>query len=229
MSVEAVLFDFHGTIAQVEPELDWVLAAAAACGVTVDPARATALADQLITAGRAGGPLPAKVPLHLAEAWADRDLSGSAHRAAYSGLAATIDSEIPGLADALYDRLLQASGWQVYEDVAPTMKALVEAGIGVAVVSNIGFDIRTICDDLGFGSYVGGWALSFEVGRCKPDPEIFRHACDALGVAPQRALMVGDTPADAGAVKAGCRALILPESPVGATHGLGAVLSLALG
>jgi len=38
--------------------------------------------------------------------------------------------------------------------------------------------------------------------------------------------MVGDTPADAGAVAIGCRCLILPPSPPDAVHGLGAVLDL---
>ena len=34
--VDAVLFDFHGTIAQVEDPVEWVLAAAATCGVALD-------------------------------------------------------------------------------------------------------------------------------------------------------------------------------------------------
>jgi hypothetical protein len=40
--------------------------------------------------------------------------------------------------------------------------------------------------------------------------------------------MVGDTPADAAAVDAGLRALVLPASSPGSVHGLSAVLSLAL-
>ncbi|MBM0234221.1 haloacid dehalogenase, partial [Micromonospora sp. STR1_7] len=49
--VKAVLFDFHGTLAQVEEPRRWVLEAAAACGVSLDPVRATSLADRLLTAG----------------------------------------------------------------------------------------------------------------------------------------------------------------------------------
>src|SRR3954471_12280856 len=56
--VDAVLFDFHGTLAQVEDAVTWVVAAAAACGSELDRGRATVLADQLVTAGRAGGPVP---------------------------------------------------------------------------------------------------------------------------------------------------------------------------
>ncbi|MEV4498541.1 hypothetical protein AB0J84_22935, partial [Micromonospora arborensis] len=56
--VKAVLFDFHGTLAQVEEPRQWVLEAAAACGVTLDRVRATSLADRLLTAGRAGRAVP---------------------------------------------------------------------------------------------------------------------------------------------------------------------------
>jgi hypothetical protein len=65
--VDAVLFDFHGTLAQVEDPVTWVMAAAAACGADLDRGRATVLADQLVTAGRAGGPVPQRVPPQLAE------------------------------------------------------------------------------------------------------------------------------------------------------------------
>ena len=42
--------------------MEWVVAAAAPCGVTLDPILATSLADRLVTAGRAGGPRPHRVP-----------------------------------------------------------------------------------------------------------------------------------------------------------------------
>jgi HAD superfamily hydrolase (TIGR01509 family) len=227
--VAAVLFDFHGTVAQVEDPVEWVLSAAAACGVGLELPRATALADQLVTVGRAGGPRPGKVPPHLAEVYADRDLDSHAHRAAYVGLAETVDAGIDGFADALYERLLRPEGWRVYTDTAHVLGTLHAAGVPVGVVSNIGFDIRGLCAAMGFAKYVAAWALSYEVGRCKPDPAIFRYACDALGVAPEATLMVGDTPADAAAVDAGCRALVLPSGPPGGSNGLAAALSLAIG
>jgi HAD superfamily hydrolase (TIGR01509 family) len=222
----AVLFDFHGTLAQVESPVDWVTAAAGECGASLDPVRATALADRLVAAGRAGGPLPGRVPPHLMEVWANRDLYEYAHREAFTGLAATVDSGIDGLPDALYDRLLRPSGWWLYEDAIPTLAALHSAGILVAVVSNIGFDIRPIAAALGFECYVDTFVLSYECGYIKPDPAIFNLACKQLGVEPSRALMVGDTPADAGAVKAGCRAYVVPASPIGTSNGLTAVLHL---
>jgi HAD superfamily hydrolase (TIGR01509 family) len=225
--VDAVLFDFHGTLAQVEDPVTWVIAAAAACGAALDKGRATVLADRLVTAGRAGGPRPHRVPPHLAEAYADRDLYEHSHRAAYIGLAATVNSDVEGLADALYERLLGPDGWLPYADTEATLRTLHDAGVKVAVVSNIGFDIRPHFAAWGLDALVDAFVLSYEVGRCKPDPAIFLRACGMVGTDPERTLMVGDTPADAGAVQAGCAALVLPAAEPGRTNGLGATLALA--
>ncbi len=137
-----MLFDFHGTLAQVEDPVGWVQAAAGDLGVELDRMRATVLSDRLVTAGRPGGPLPHRVPPHLADVWADRDLYEHAHRAAYTGLLDTVDTGIEGLADALYDRLLDPRGWLPYADTHDTLRALRAARVPVALVSNIGFDLR---------------------------------------------------------------------------------------
>ena len=223
-----MLFDFHGTLAQVEDAVTWVMEAAAACGAALDRVRATSLADRLVTVGRAGGPLPHRVPPHLAEVWADRDLTAYAHRTAYTGLAAEVDCGIDGLPDALYERLLRPEGWRAYADAVHTLTVLHNAGVPVGVVSNIGFDIRPICQALGVHDLVSAYVLSYEVGRCKPDTAIFEYACASLRVPPEKVLMVGDTPADAAAVDAGCRVLVLPASAPGTVNGLGAALRLAL-
>jgi HAD superfamily hydrolase (TIGR01509 family) len=225
--VEAVLFDFQGTLADAESPVARVLAAATDCGVTLERARATAIADRLATVGLVGCPVPPRVPPHLAEVWADRDLYPEAHRAAYVGLAQLVDCGVEGLAEALYERLLRPEGWLPYADTVPTLRALYAAGIPVGVVSNIGFDIRPHGAAWGFDGMVQGWTLSYEVGRCKPDPSIFLRACGALGCDPSRTLMVGDTTADAAAVRAGCAALVLPAGEPGAVKGLGSALRLA--
>jgi HAD superfamily hydrolase (TIGR01509 family) len=223
-----VLFDFHGTLAQVEDAVSWVVAAAATCGVDLPRPRATVLADRLLTAGRAGGPLPARIPPRLAELWADRDLYPDAHRTVYTELAATVAAGVDGLAEALYERLLGPEGWVVYSDTAATLRALRAAGNPVAVVSNIGFDLRPIFAAWELSDLVDAFVLSFEVGRCKPDPGIFLRACAAVGADPERALMVGDTPADAGAVAVGCATLVLPAAGAGRANNLAAALDLAL-
>jgi HAD superfamily hydrolase (TIGR01549 family) len=225
-AVDAVLFDFQGTLAQVEPAVAWVTAAAAACGTELDPARATILADRLLTAGWVGS-LPTRVPPHLIEVWAERDLYPHAHRAAYAGLAATVQTSIEGLADALYERLLHPHGWVAYADTLPTVAALKQAGVRVGVVSNVGFDIRPVLAAFELAPLIDSYTLSFEVGRCKPDPAIFEYACASLDADPRRTLMVGDTMADAGAVAVGCPAYLVPAAGPGAANGLVAVCALA--
>lgn len=222
----AVLLDFHGTIAQVEPPDRWVKLAARACGSELDQARRAALADALLTAGRAGGPRPVRIPPELAEAYSDRDLSEHAHRAAYTGLAGTVDSGISGLPEALYERLLDPDGWRLYPDTVPTLRALRAHGVPVAVVSNIGFDILPVVTALGIVELVDQWLLSYQVGTCKPDPAIFLRGCAAVRTEPERTLMVGDTTADAAAGIVGCPTLILPASEPDIEHGLTAVLDL---
>jgi HAD superfamily hydrolase (TIGR01549 family) len=224
---DAVLFDFHGTLAQVENAVTWVRAAAAECGTALDVASATVLADRLVTAGRAGGPLPARVPPHLIEVWANRDLYEYAHRAAFTGLAETVRTSIDGLAEALYERLLSPRGWQVYIDGAATLATLKAAGKRIGIVSNIGFDVRPIFAAYGLDDYVDAYVLSYEIGRVKPDPAIFEYACAKLQVDPEHALMVGDTPSDAAAVAIGCAAYVVPAAGPGQVNGLAAVCALA--
>jgi HAD superfamily hydrolase (TIGR01549 family) len=225
--MDAVLFDFHGTLAQVEDAVTWVRAAAAECGTALDVAPATILADRLVTAGRPGGPLPARVPPHLIEVWAARDLYEYAHRAAFTGLAETVDTPIEGLAEALYERTLSPRGWRAYADAAATMAGLKAAGKRIGIVSNIGFDIRPMFDAYGLADYVDAYVLSYEIGRIKPDPAIFEYACAKLQVDPENALMVGDTPSDAAAVAIGCAAYVVAAAGPGAANGLAAVRLLA--
>jgi FMN phosphatase YigB (HAD superfamily) len=53
-------------------------------------------------------------------------------------------------------------------------------------------------------------------------------ACERLGVAPERTLMVGNNRiADSGSICVGCHCLILPPVPPGATRGLRAATDVA--
>lgn len=78
----------------------------------------------------------------------------------------------------------------------------------IGFVSNFYGNLAAVLQQEGYGAWVGAVADSACVGVTKPDPALFRHALDALGVAPTEALMVGDSWARdvVGASGAGMRA-----------------------
>jgi HAD superfamily hydrolase (TIGR01509 family) len=226
--VKAALFDVAGTLAMPEARDAWLAGAAASIGVDLGgDGAARALAEELEVAGRPGGPYPMDVPEDVAAVYAARDRDAAARRAGYVGLLSTVALPDPRLATALYERILSPVGWTVYPDAIPTLAALRARGVATAAVSNVGFDLRPVLDGLGLLEHLDAIVLSFEVGAVKPEAPIFTAACEAIGVAPADALMVGDhAAADGGAADVGIRTLLLPMSRAGEDHGLAAVLAL---
>lgn len=224
--VRAVLFDFAGTLLVPEPREQWV---AAVCP-ELAPEQVARLAEALDRAGRPGGPEPVHLPDDLARDYARRDDSPELHRWVYEALLATVPGDDRGLARRLYERTTAPAGWVAYPDAERVLTDLRRRGLPVAVVSNVGFDLRAVFVGAGLAGLVDAFVLSCELGVMKPAAEPFRAACAALGVAPEDALMVGDNPAaDGGAVHLGMRVLLLPYSPAGVDHGLDAVLRLVDG
>jgi putative hydrolase of the HAD superfamily len=105
------------------------------------------------------------------------------------------------LDDAELLRFLEAehAAWAPARQLASTTHALLETlrdrGLKLGLVSNA-IDppelLHRDLEELGVAQRLDVAVFSSEVGRRKPDPSIFRRALDALGVAPERAMMVGD-------------------------------------
>ncbi|MFE7854069.1 HAD family hydrolase [Streptomyces sp. NPDC057403] len=148
--------------------------------------------------------------------WLHRDLSDERNRKAYCAL-----FRLAGLTDertfaVIFDRLGKAQFWIPYDDTPPALERLHRSGLPIGVLSNITWDIREAFVREGLDSMVESYVLSYEVARCKPDPEIFRIACARLGVLPQRCLLVGDdTVSDGAAVRAGLSFAHVVTGPVG--------------
>jgi len=98
-----------------------------------------------------------------------------------------IDAD-PALAATI---LIDAIAFRAYEDVAPLLSGLAAAGAGVAVVSNWDYSLPEALGSAGIE--VAHVLSSGAIGSSKPDTGIFHAALAALGVAPDRALHVGDT------------------------------------
>jgi putative hydrolase of the HAD superfamily len=206
MAVKACVFDFSGTLFRVESALSWLRGALAQVGIEAAEPDVRRYADRLERAGAlAGGSTPEIVPERLADLWAHRDVDASGHRAVYVGLARRAGLPWPELYDVLYDRQTAPVAWTPYPDAVEVLRALRERGIPVALLSNIGWDPRPVLRAHGVEPYLDALVLSFEQGVEKPDPRIFRIACERLGSAPQNVLMVGDDrTADGGAQAIGC-------------------------
>jgi putative hydrolase of the HAD superfamily len=113
-----------------------------------------------------------------------------------------------------------------FADVPPALRLLDRHGLALAVVSN---------GDCSLGESLEAAGLRFDVvvdsattGSVKPDPAIFRHALDRLGVAAGRALHVGDDPVNdlAGARAAGIDAVLIDRSGAGPAGSIGALTEL---
>ncbi|MFI5532895.1 HAD family hydrolase [Kitasatospora sp. NPDC051853] len=144
------------------------------------------------------------------EGWRGADASAATYRTAYLRWvgAAGLD---PALADALYEGLADPATARFASDVAPTLAALRSAGLKVAVISDIHFDIRPAFAEAGLDAYIDEFVLSYEVGVCKPERAIFRAALTSLGLQPHQALMVGDRSAyDGAAIEVGIPTLLVP-------------------
>ncbi|MGV9797521.1 HAD family hydrolase [Mycobacterium sp. NPDC003449] len=205
---KAVLFDFSGTLFRLEEDESWFT------GMAVDEREVDGHVQAELMR-RLTAPTGRSVQMSDEQyhAWVNRDLAPHLHREAYlhvlreSGLA---DHH----AETLYARVIDPTSWTAYPDTVAVLKSLKGQGIRTAVVSNIAFDVRPAFTAAGADGYVDAFTLSFEVGAVKPDPAIFGHALQQLGVPAEDAVMVGDSEeADGGARALGCRFALVDPLP----------------
>ncbi|GIM93715.1 HAD family hydrolase [Paractinoplanes toevensis] len=212
--INAVIFDFHDTLVAGGEPGRWI----------EDAFRHLATA-----------PTPTEgLPAHLDRLWhhahtidpdSERDLSADRHRDVFTRTIALLPDIAPELIAALYAVL--PDQWTVFDDTLPVLRELKARGVKIAVLSNIGLDIRGCLERAGVADLIDAVVLSFEVGLVKPDPAIFAHVLKQLDVRAGETLMVGDSPRDdIGGVSLGIRTLILPRTE-GPVHGLGVVTAFS--
>lgn len=214
--IRAALLDWRGTLAVTPSERQWVADALRALGR--EDSRRT-VDDVVAAIARANGEQD-----RLDGPGVDSD--AALHRATFLEVFADAGLD-PELAEALHAVESDPCRNPFASDVAGTLTALRERGIAVAVVSDIHVDLRPAFAAAGLGGLVDVFTLSFEQGLQKPDPRMFLRTLDALGVAPEEALMVGDrSRPDGAAVEAGLTALLLPPLRSVADRRLHKVLAL---
>jgi len=220
--IRAVLFDFSGTLFRLEQDETWLNGLADEGGERLDLEAQTELMRRMTA------PVGQVVELddeHQA-AWESRDLDPDLHKKVYLEVLRQSGVSRVEQAEVLYHRMITPSQWTPYPDTELALKGCADKGLGVAVLSNIAFDIRPAFMMRGWDAYVDQFVLSFEVGAQKPAPAIFQTALDLLDVPGEETLMIGDSEeADGGARDLGCSfALVDPLPTEDRADGLLAVL-----
>jgi HAD superfamily hydrolase (TIGR01549 family) len=80
----------------------------------------------------------------------------------------------------------------VPKDVLPTLKILKDQGYKLAIVSNRHEEYSELVDELGLIDYFEMTLAAGQVGWWKPDPRLFQHALELLGVDAAKSIYIGD-------------------------------------
>jgi putative hydrolase of the HAD superfamily len=118
---------------------------------------------------------------------------------------------IDACAREIYAEWAACQHFELYDDVAPVLKELDEAGLRVGLISNSHRCLASFQSHFELEGLIAGAVSSAEHGLMKPHPGIFRAALDLVKVPAERAVMVGDSVRQdvEGALRAGMRAILL--------------------
>ena len=197
--IQAVLFDLDFTLAKPGPDLgpEGYQRLGRRFGLELDPSRYAEARAKAVEGLR-------KHPdyRHDEEIWVAfteriiRGMGGDSDRAYEAALEMTRAWE-------------HAHNFDLFDDALPTLAELRRHGLKLGIVSNTGRDVDEFMAHHQVDVDV---ALSSRVhGKVKPHPTIFQAVLDRLGVEPEHAAMVGDSPEDdlEGARSLGMRAFLV--------------------
>ncbi len=83
--------------------------------------------------------------------------------------------------------------FSLFDDVVPALRALRARGYLIGLVSNTHRSLQAFQSHFELDEWIAAAVASSEHGFNKPHPSIFRTALRLLGVAPEEAVMVGDS------------------------------------
>ena len=134
--------------------------------------------------------------------------------------------------EELYTRFAAPGAYRLYPETLSVLTQLRQAGYVVGVISNWDSRLNSILKGLGLMDHVQHVTISALVGWEKPHRAVFDHALQAVSVAPDRALHIGDSLREdiQGASQAGLQPLWLqrdeaPESAYPVIRDLNGVLA----
>jgi putative hydrolase of the HAD superfamily len=192
--LDAVTFDANGTLVRLidpVPRLERVLEER---GVARPPSaiRRAFEAEGKVYASRA-------VEAHRPETFA------TLQRECTSVFLAELDAEAID-AGEFAESYVAAMQFELLPDVLESLRRLRRCGLELAVVANFDLTLHERLDQLGIAPLLSAVVTPADAGTAKPDPRIFELALERLGIVPERALHIGDSPGDEeGATAAGMK------------------------
>jgi FMN phosphatase YigB (HAD superfamily) len=198
VGIKTVIFDWRGTLVRTLTPHEWVTLALAHVGMPSGAVR-----DVLAAIDAANGPED-----RLDGPGVDSDVN--VHRRTFMHVFADARLD-PDLAEALYAVESDPRNNPFAVDAPDALRALNAAGVRIAVLSDIHFDLRPAFADVGLLEHIDTFMLSYEQGIQKPNPLMFTRTLEALRVDPTECLMVGDrSHPDGPAVEQGITTLLVP-------------------
>ena len=97
-----------------------------------------------------------------------------------------------GCFNAFYDAFAQRESWQIFDDVEPVLKGLVERGIPKGIISNWDVRLPPLLDTLKLTQHFDPILVSALEGLEKPNPKIFLRGCEKVSTKPAEVIYVGD-------------------------------------
>ncbi|HJU47509.1 MAG TPA: HAD-IA family hydrolase [Gaiellaceae bacterium] len=130
----------------------------------------------------------------VGDTWMSAQGSTPEYRDYYRQILGALDLDTGDVAiDALLPEAPGSRFVEMFPDVPETLVALKRRGIRLAVVSDAWTGLQALHDLIGIPSQdFEMYAISQEIGCVKPDERMYRHASEALGLAPQACLFVDD-------------------------------------
>jgi putative hydrolase of the HAD superfamily len=100
------------------------------------------------------------------------------------------------------------------EGAVDTLRALRERGYLLGLITVCTEDVELLWPDSEFAGLFDAEVFSNAVGMSKPDPRIYLHCCELLGVETDEAVFVGDGANDelAGAQRVGMQAILIHKA-----------------
>lgn len=80
----------------------------------------------------------------------------------------------------------------MHKEIVPMLKGLKERGVLIGLITNCFSEEVDVIKESVLFPFMDTALFSFELGMKKPEPEIFKRCCGALGVLPSECVYVGD-------------------------------------